>query len=77
MAINPMELLKLRERLQIFAGQHPRVPAFLQDVGTNGVREGSVIELRVTTPEGRSYVTNIKVTAEDMETVEILKHIKG
>ena len=28
------------------------------------------------TPEGREFYSNIKVTAEDLETVEILKNLK-
>ena len=57
MAMNPMEMMKLGERLRIFTSQHPKFPA-------------------VTTPEGREFVSNIKVTAEDLETVEILKNLK-
>ena len=52
MAVNPMQLMKLRERFQIFQGQHPRMAPFLKDVGEHGFREGSVVEVKVTTPEG-------------------------
>jgi hypothetical protein len=77
MAVNPMELMKLGERLRIFNSQHPRVGAFVKDVGANAFGEGAVIEVKVTSVEGKQYVTNIKVTKEDIETIEILKNIKS
>ena len=77
MAVNPMELMKLGERLRIFNSQHPRIGAFLQDVNAHAIGEGAVIELKVTSPEGKEYITNIKMTKEDLETIEILKHLKS
>ncbi len=77
MAVNPMELMKLGERLRIFNSQHPRVGSFLKDVSANAIGEGAVIELKVTSAEGKEYVTNIKVTKEDMETIEVLKNTRS
>ena len=76
MAVNPMDVMKLGERYKIFQSQHPRVPAFVGDVAKNGIMEGSVIEVKVTTPEGREFITNLRVTREDLESVEILKNLK-
>ena len=77
MAVNPMELMKLGERLRIFNSQHPRVGAVLKDVSANAIGEGAVIELKVTSAEGKEFVTNIKVIKEDMETIEILKNTRS
>lgn len=77
MAVNPLELMKMKERLTTFHTQHPRVGAFLSDVSANAIREGSIVELKVTSPEGREYVTNIRVTSDDMKTLDILKNMKG
>ena len=77
MAVNPMEMMKLGERLNIFRQQHPRFRAFLQDVSEHAISEGSIVELKVTSPDGREYVTNLKLTAEDMETIEILKKMRN
>ena len=75
---NPMELLKLKDRLEIFNGQHPKALAFFQNVYQRGaVKAGSVLEIKVTGPEGETYVSNIRVTPEDMETMKILKNIKS
>ena len=77
MAMNPMEMMKLGERLRLFQSQHPRAIAFVQDVAANAIQEGTIMECKVTTPDGNERVTNIKLTAEDLETVQILKNLKG
>ena len=73
MAINPMAMFQLKERLQIFNEDHPRVIPFMRAVGSQAILEGTVLELKVVTPEGREFVTNIRLNANDLETIEILK----
>lgn len=75
--MNPMEMMKLGERFRIFQSQHPRAIAFVQDVASNAIQEGTVMELKVTTPDGRERITNIRLSAEDLETINILKNLKG
>ena len=77
MAMNPMQLMQLAERLRIFKEQHPRVLDFLHAVARNNIQPGVVMELRVTDNDGKTMVTNIKLTPEDVETIEIIKNIKG
>ena len=76
MAVNPMQLLKLKERFGIFQNQHPRVIPFF-GAAKNSVREGAVLELKVTSPEGKELVTNIRLTPEDMETIEVLRELRS
>ena len=40
-----------------------------------GIREGSIIEVRVTTAAGESFDSNLKITADDMEIIEQLKNM--
>ncbi|MDO4622558.1 MAG: hypothetical protein Q4B22_06360 [Eubacteriales bacterium] len=75
MAFNPMMFMKIRERLTIFQQQHPRVMPFFQAVGAQSIREGTVLELKVTDPEGKSYVSNIRLTADDIETIQMMKEM--
>ena len=70
--MNPMQMMKLGERLKLFQSQHPRVLAFVKEVKEHALAEGSVIEVKVSDPAGREYVTNLRVTAEDMETVRMV-----
>ena len=77
MAVNPMELLKMRERLGIFQQQHSRFPLFLKDVGERAAVAGSIVEIKVTDPEGKTYITNIRLTPEDIETLEMMKKLRA
>lgn len=70
MAINPMQLLKLKGMWDQFTQRHPKFPAFLKALTQGAVTEGSVIEITVTTADGRRISSNLKVTKEDMELVE-------
>ena len=72
MAFNPMNLMQIGNRLQIFKTQHPRVPAFCEKVGKEAIKEGSIIEIKVTSPEGKEYVTNLRLTADDMQTLDLI-----
>lgn len=64
--INPMQLMKLREMGQRFQNNHPRLPGFFR-AAVSGIREGSILEMTVTDPEGKKLCANIKVTADDMQ----------
>lgn len=74
---NPMQLMQMAERLRIFKEQHPKVIDFISAVSRSSLEPGVVMELKVTDTEGRTYMTNLKLTEEDMETIEIIKSLKG
>lgn len=78
MAINPMQLLKMKGMWDQFTQRHPKFPAFLKAMTQGAVTEGSVIEITVTTADGRRISSNLKVTKEDMELVEEVRNgMKG
>lgn len=77
MAKNPMQFMQLAERLKIFREQHPRVLDFIQAVGRNNLQPGVILELRVTDLDGKVSVTNMRLTEEDVETIGIIKNLKG
>ena len=72
---NPLELMQIGERINLFKTQHPRAVNFFSKAFGNGVKEGSVIEMKVTDPDGNETFGNIKVTPEDVKTIEILKNL--
>lgn len=41
----------------------------------NGMKEGSIVEITVTTADGQSLHSNLKISAEDMELMEQLKDL--
>ena len=74
MAINPMKLLELKNLWGAFTRRHPKFPQFLSAVQQTGITEGTVIEVQITPPDGRTFTTNLKVTAEDIEAVKNLQN---
>lgn len=72
--MNPMKLVQARSALAQFEKRHPRVRGFLESVSKDALREGTIVEVSVTTPEGRNYITNIKVTQED---IDLYKEVRG
>ena len=77
MAFNPAAIFKAKKSWDTFCRNHPRFPAFLQAVQASGIQEGTVIEVTVTTPEGKNMTTNVRITASDLQAVEDLKGING
>lgn len=74
--MNPMNLLKLRLLLKTFNENHPKVLMFLKAAyGT--VQVGSIVELKITPPDGHSIITNIKVNEQDMELIRELQNLRS
>lgn len=65
--MNPAKLFKIKSAWDTFTKNHPRFPQFMSAVQQNAVQEGSIIEINVTTPEGKTLSTNMKLTASDLE----------
>ncbi len=76
MAINPMLMMQMAGRFKKFNQEHPKVAPFLRAADHNVVCEGAVVELKITSPDGQEFVTNIKLTADDIETINALKNAK-
>lgn len=75
--INPMKLLQLKGMLNSFTSRHPKFPNFLKAVYQNALQEGSVLEIRVTTPDGANLTSNLKITKEDLELFHELKEMRS
>jgi hypothetical protein len=72
--MNPMLLMQMQQRFTQFQQDHPKVMPFFRAVGDNAVQEGTVFAIKVTTPDGRTLESNIKLTANDIETINMLKN---
>lgn len=77
MAMNFNQMLKfqqMKNSLKRFDRDHPKFKNFLNAVTREqALREGAVIELSVTSSEGKNYCSNIKLNAEDIELINQLK----
>ncbi len=66
---------KIKSGIDRFRMNHPKFPLFLNAVSQNALVEGSIIEITVTTPEGKNYCTNLKIKADDIEFLNSLKNM--
>lgn len=70
-------LQKLKSQLDRFHRNHPKFAPFLDAVNKNALGEGTIIEISVTSPEGRHYETNLKVNQEDLEFLRSLQELNS
>lgn len=67
MNFNPAMLMKLMSAKNVFDANHPKLKNYFAAVKSKGIKEGTVIELKVTNPDDEPMVANIKVKSEDIE----------
>ena len=75
MNMNPMLLMQLQQRFGLFSQEHPKVLPFFRAIGDNAMQEGTIIDIKVTTPDGKTLESNIKFTANDIETAKMMKNM--
>ena len=75
--MNPFDLLKFKDAKKRFDENHPKFGPFLRAAYESGIREGTVIEISVTPPEGGPIVTNLKVQESDLEMLRDLMQLAG
>lgn len=74
--MNPIAMMQMKGQLEKFKTNHPKVLQFLAVAGQN-IGENSVIEVKVTSPDGKELCTNMKVTADDLELLQKLQDMAG
>lgn len=75
--VNPMQLMQLASRWKIFNEEHPKVMPFFKSLADGTIEEGAVIEIRVTDTSGQEHVSNIRVSAEDVKTMQMVKEMNN
>ena len=53
--MNPMMIMKIRDMMLKFQGNHPKFPNFLR-AAAGQIKEGSILEIKVTDVNGESIV---------------------
>ena len=74
--MNPMAILSMKSSLEKFQENHPRFMQFLATMTQNGLEEGTILECKVITPEGKEIQANIKINQDDLELIEKIKEIR-
>lgn len=77
MAFNPLQILKLKDALGAFKKRHPGFSGFMAAVRSGGIPEGSVLDLRITDPDGKTTATNFRVSQEDIELIRMLGELRN
>ena len=67
--MNPLDMMKFKGMFEKFVTRHPMLPKFFARIQPE-VKEGSVIELTVTPPDGEP------LKAEDMELLQMIKNMQ-
>lgn len=70
-------LQALKKHLETFRKNHPKFPSFLNAVSHNALEEGTVIEISVTSPSDKNYVTNIKLRQDDLDFLRELQSLNS
>lgn len=69
-------IMKFKSAWETFTKNHPKFMPFMQAIATDGVKEGAIIEIKVTSPEGKEYNTNMRITQSDLELFDQLRNIR-
>ncbi|WP_051656928.1 hypothetical protein [Butyrivibrio sp. AE3004] len=77
MNFNPMALMELQKKFNTFRQDHPRVQPFFQAVKDSSMEVGTIIDMKVTTPDGVEKQCNIKITQNDIDTFKTLMSMNG
>ncbi len=72
---NPAAIFQIMNMWNRFKQNHPKFPQFLKAAAQNGMKEGSIIEINITTADGQNLSSNLRISAEDMELLEQLKNL--
>ncbi len=72
---NPTAIFQMMNLWNRFKQNHPKFPKFMMAAAQSGIKEGSIIEINITTADGQSLNSNLRISAEDMELVEQLKNL--
>jgi hypothetical protein len=75
MAVNPLQIMKLKTQLNDFRKRHPGFTRFIMAIRRKGLPEGSVLDVKITTPDGEKMTTNFRVEAEDIEFVSMISEL--
>ena len=66
MAMNPVKLMQIKATIAGVERRHPNLRKFFEAVGREKLREGTILELKVQTPEGKKLLKSLGIE-EDYE----------
>ncbi|CUH92123.1 hypothetical protein [Herbinix luporum] len=64
---NPAKIFKIKGAWESFARNHPKFVNFIGALKNNYIKEGTIIEISVSTEDGKQITSNLKLTEEDIK----------
>lgn len=69
-------VMKIKSAWETFSRNHPKFMPFMQAVGREAIGDGTIIEIKVTSPEGKEFNTNMKLTQSDLDLFSQIKNLQ-
>lgn len=69
-------MLKLGGLWGKFTKNHPKFPQFIKALQSNGIKADTVIDIKITYPDGKTVDSNLKISEQDLQLIEELKKLK-
>ena len=73
--MNIQAMMQMKKAWDTFKASHPKFPAFMK-AAQGTLREGTIIEFKITTPEGKTIESNLKLNASDMELMDTIRQMQ-
>lgn len=77
MSVNPMMLIQLKSSWDRFTKNHPKFSRFWKAAYRQCLAEGTVVEFKVTAPDGTELSSNLKLSSDDLELIRQLEEIRS
>ena len=75
--MHPMNLFQIKTLWDEFTGRPPKFPNFIKAVSPNAIQEGTILEIQVTCHDGKRFASNMKVSAEDLKILQMLRQLQS
>lgn len=69
-------VMKIKNAWDTFTRNHPKFMPFMQAVGREAIGDGTIIEIKVTGPDGKEFNTNMKLTQSDLDLFAEIKNMQ-
>ena len=74
--MNPLAAVKVIPLVKRFSENHPKLKPFIH-TALGMIGEDSIVEIKITNAEGRTIVTNMKISKDDIKLVEELNNLRN
>lgn len=69
-------MFKMQGLFMKFTKNHPKFPAFLKAIQSNGLKVDTIIDIKISYPDGKTVDSNLKICQSDLDIIDELKKMK-